>query len=250
MSGGFTAHAPDPAQLHICIALYNHLPVPLPLLAATLTLVDSQGSWVQQLTLGPGPGQQAAASVQQQQKGRVSVGHMQAGEAAVVDDINGLLFTESLGSQQAAASWPVQLHPGRWQLFHAVITPRCVGSVRAEGLLLQLSEHCSVNFLLSSFQPGWPALGHVCIPGGQNPFSVKQGVKQGMWVTKVQHVSALPTVQVGASSISTSLEQVPAGLLCVKISCQHCNCMRAGGDFCKLRVPSVLAPVHIPFVLL
>lgn len=206
VSGGFVAHTPDPAQLQVCVALYNHLPVALPLKSATATLIDSNGIWTQGLSLGPGPQQHTSAGQGQQHQQPVAAAEEQTGfsakglvqqQAAIADGIQGLQLSAGQPQQQASATWPTQLQPRSWHLFHALVTPRCVGSTAVDQLLLQLSENCSVNFLLSSFPPGRPALGRPCLPSGEEPFGVQQGLKQGVWVTKVQHVGPLPDVQVG-----------------------------------------------------
>eukprot|EP00878_Enallax_costatus_P027899 GHUV01030087.1.p1 GENE.GHUV01030087.1~~GHUV01030087.1.p1 ORF type:complete len:989 (+),score=366.66 GHUV01030087.1:1269-4235(+) len=197
IAGGFMAHAPDPAQLQVCVAVYNQLPIPIPLTGATVTLVDSKGSWVQELLLGPGPQQQAAVAEQQQSaaagQSSSAAGLSAADCAAAANGIHAMHISDST---HTATAWPAQLQPGSWLVAHALVTPRTAGSVGVDQLLLQLSDLCSVSFLLSSFPPGRPALGRLSLPGGQEPFKVQQGVKQGVWVTKVQHVGRLPNLQV------------------------------------------------------
>jgi hypothetical protein len=190
VAGGFTSHSPDPAQLQLCVALNSHLPVPLPIVGASLVLTDSQGSWTLPLGIGAGP-DLLQQQQQQQQRGK---------QAAAADDIMHGLQDLQLTSMQDAAgsgSWPLALQPGSWQLLHVRFPPRCVGTVAAEQLQLQLSEHCTVNFAIGSFPPGRPALGSSSMPaGGESPFRVRQGVKLGFWVGKVQHVGCLPELQV------------------------------------------------------
>jgi hypothetical protein len=108
-----------------------------------------------------------------------------------------LTGTQDSPAAAAGGSWPLMLQPGSWQLLHVRFPPHCVGAVAAEQLQLQLSEHCRVNFVLSSFPPGRPALGSSSLPGGgEAPFKVRQGVRLGAWLGKVQHVGRLPQVQV------------------------------------------------------
>ncbi|WIA11906.1 hypothetical protein OEZ85_011990 [Tetradesmus obliquus] len=193
VAGGFTAHAPDPAQLQLCVALYCHLPVALPLIGASLTLTDSQGSWTVSLAVGPGPDLQQ----QQQQQQHAAASGQQGVQAAAAEAADALQILQLTGTQDAAAagSWPLMLQPGSWQLLHVRFPPRCVGAVAAEQLQLQLSEHCTVSFVLGSFPPGRPALGSSSLPGGE-PFKVRQGVRLGAWLGKVQHVGRLPQLQV------------------------------------------------------
>jgi hypothetical protein len=181
--------------LQLCVALYSHLPVPLPLIGAALVLTDSQGSWTLPLGIGAGP-DLLQQQLQQQQRGKQTA----AAAAAAADDVADGLQNLQLSSKQEAAgtgSWPLTLQPDSWQLLHVRLPPRCVGTVAAEQLQLQLSEHCTVNFALGSFPPGRPALGSSSLPGGgESPFKVRQGVKLGSWLGKVQHVGCLPEVQV------------------------------------------------------
>lgn len=199
VSGGFVAHAPDPAQLQVCIALCNHLPVPIPLTAAAVILVDSKGSWAQELVLGAGPLQQAVAAHEQQHTAAAGHSSTAARQSAADSAAAGLHVLHIATPARAAAAWPAQLQPGSWLVAHAVVTPRTVGNVRVDQLHLQLSDFCNVKFLPTSFPPGHPALGQASLPHGQEPFKVQQGVRQGMWVTKVQHVGRLPDVQVSQS---------------------------------------------------
>lgn len=208
VAGGFTAHAPDPAQLQLCVALYCHLPVPLPLVGASLLLTDSQGSWTVPLAVGPGPDPQQQLLLQE--------GGQAAAAAEPADALQCLQLTDKQDAAAATAtaggSWPLTLQPGSWQLLHVHFPPRCVGAVAAEQLQLQLSDHCTVNFILSSFPPGRPALGSSCLPGGgESPFKVKQGVRLGSWLCKVQHVGRLPELQV--RTVRVDLDQLTLAML-------------------------------------
>jgi hypothetical protein len=175
------------------VALYSHLPVRLPLIGASLVLTDSQGSWTLPLGIGAGP------DLLQQQRQQQQRGKQSAASSAADDVADGLQNLQLSCKQDAAGtgSWPLTLQPDSWQLLHVRFPPRCVGTVAAEQLQLQLSEHCTVNFALGSFPPGRQALGSSSLPGGgESPVKVRQGVKLGSWLGKVQHVGCLPELQV------------------------------------------------------
>lgn len=186
------------------MALCSNLPVPLPLAGASLTLTDNKGSWTVPVAVGPGQNAQQLVQLQQHSTADAELKKASVEEAAgIADGLESLQLTDVQHSRvadkaAAAAGWPVALQAGQWQQLNVRFPPRCVGTVYVEQLQLQLSAHCSVNFLLSSFPPGLPALGHSTLPSGVMPFSQRQGVKLGSWAAKVQHVGQLPRMTVGS----------------------------------------------------
>jgi hypothetical protein len=193
VSGGFVAHSADPAQLCLCVALRNNLPVPLPLLSASLTLSDAQGNWQQTLHVGPAPPATTTTSISSS-KGTVQ--QPSAPAAAAAGDIAAGMSELQLTAQpQQQHLWPLQLQPSAWQQLHAVFEPRCIGAVVCEQLELRLTGQSSVLFRVQSFPPGRTALGG-STAGPEGPFGLQQQVKLGVWTAKVQHVGRLPQMQV------------------------------------------------------
>lgn len=189
VSGGFVVHSADPAQLCLCIALRNNLPVPLPLESAVITLSDAQGSWQQPILIGPpsAPSSSSSSSSDGQQDPQAA--------AAVAGVAAGLSQLQISPAQQQQPPWPLQLQQAAWQQLHAVFEPRCIGTMVCEQLALRLSGQAPVVFKVQSFPPGRPALGSSNLGAG-SPFGLQQQVKLGSWTAKVQHVGRLPQLQV------------------------------------------------------
>eukprot|EP00879_Flechtneria_rotunda_P002505 GHRR01002703.1.p1 GENE.GHRR01002703.1~~GHRR01002703.1.p1 ORF type:complete len:1063 (+),score=495.97 GHRR01002703.1:1057-4245(+) len=235
VTGGFVAHSPDPQQLRVCIAVYNHLPVCLPVAAVAVTISDNQGSWTQAAVLGPGPGlllqQQQPDSNRKQQlvaaTAEVSsaangprgqhVQQQDTAAAAAADGISVWQLQERQQSSSSASTSAVassqQLQPSAWQAYHVAFSPRQVGSVRVDELVLHISENCSVRFHVKSFPASRAALGHSSLPVSAEAFSVHAGVRMGVWAAKVQHVGSLPQLQVAMPDLLLVGEFVPINVV-------------------------------------
>jgi hypothetical protein len=206
IAGGFQAAPLDPAVVYCCIALYNHLPVPLPLSAVDVMVRDEQGTWAAAACCGPPPspscqaGQSTTSSSSSQQaagQAAAELAGLSLGTGATLQPAAGSCGSGggSNSSSAALSVHQVQVAPGTWLQLHVPLQPRCLGLLAAERLVLHLSPACSVHVHIASFPRG-PLLGGGVLPAPEVPWRAAQGVRPGVWAASVAHVGPLPAVQV------------------------------------------------------
>ncbi|KXZ44984.1 hypothetical protein GPECTOR_60g763 [Gonium pectorale] len=180
LAAGFTYGRPDMDTADFYLALYNQLPLPLPLKGVVLHFADDQGDmWVQALPGVLPPDEQPAPPLPQHigsalDSATHSFHHLhlnshlrphsarlqdskEAGERPAED---GVPVGDRLPGQVHQADGPPStsspsphLPPHRWTHFSVRLAPRCLGSLRAERAILLLSDHATVVFKLASFPP-------------------------------------------------------------------------------------------------
>lgn len=210
VAAGFAHAPPDPSLLHFCVALYNHLPLALPVLRMQLGLEDEQGQWVAPLLLGmpaeASASAGAAADAEAQAAGPGKVPPAAASSTAQAQQ-------QQTTGKEAAAVGGGSLPPGTWHLCHAAIAPRCAGRLQVRQLQLQLSPHTTVTFQLGSFPPAALQLLSGSVPGGTDgPFKSAIGVRMGQLTVGVQHVGPLPQVTLQSSGLALAGEFTPVQL--------------------------------------
>lgn len=185
-----------------------------------LQLTDDQGSFLVAATGGLPPTQEEAeackqdllqAAVTPATSNKIKTGMQptqQDGSLALDQQMSQLHSSERQQSSASAstsgqvagaqAATNLSLQPGKWCLFHAQVPPRCVGTLTAARLQLQLSPHASVAFDLCSFPVGLgQTLGGLSVSAaGGLPFKASSRVQPGLFSVIVQNVGPLPQLQV------------------------------------------------------
>jgi hypothetical protein len=208
---GFQSAPSDPLTLYFCVALYSHLPVPLPLQRVMLQQVDPSGPWEAVAVPGMPPGESAtstsqpgaaaiSSSVSSGSAGPPAQGELPGHPPIPSGQPGGMQPPASTSSADGA---PPQLLPGQWLVFHVPLPPRCTGLLQVERLTLSLSSSCSVAYHLTSFPCGLSGvLGGGNYPRGVSPFPTGAGVRPGVCGAMVGHVGPLPKLQVSEEYFS------------------------------------------------